>query len=144
MATLMASHTKSVLSASNSVFPGKISPAIAAEWVMPEHPMVSTKASSIMPFFTFKVSLQVPCWGAHQPTPVSYTHLKISKGLLSKCCSLFKVRNVALSFWPSAFPKALNHITTYLSLLSTVFSKKFFCFLSLFLFSSVVYWIGYQ
>ena len=42
---------------------------MAAEWVMPEQPMVSTRASSTTPFFTFRVSLQVPCWGAHQPTP---------------------------------------------------------------------------
>lgn len=45
------------------------SAAMAAEWVMPEQPLVSTSASSMMPFLTFSVSLQVPCWGAHQPTP---------------------------------------------------------------------------
>ena len=43
--------------------------AMAAEWVMPEQPMVSTKASSMMPFLMFRLSLQVPCCGAHQPTP---------------------------------------------------------------------------
>ena len=43
--------------------------AIAAEWVIPEHPMVSTSASWIMPSLTFSVSLQAPCCGAHQPTP---------------------------------------------------------------------------
>ena len=31
--------------------------------------MVSTSASSMTPFFTFSVSLQAPCCGAHQPTP---------------------------------------------------------------------------
>ena len=42
---------------------------MAALWVMPEQPMVSTSASWMMPSFTFSVSLQAPCWGAHQPTP---------------------------------------------------------------------------
>ena len=42
---LMASHTRSVLSASRMVLPMRISDAIAAEWVMPEQPMVSTSAS---------------------------------------------------------------------------------------------------
>jgi len=69
MAVLMASHTKSVFSASRMVLPMRISAAIAAEWVMPEQPKVSTKASSMTPSFTFNVSLQAPCWGAHQPTP---------------------------------------------------------------------------
>ena len=69
MATLMASQTRSVFSASRMVLPGRISPAMAAEWVMPEQPMVSTRASSMTPCFTFRVSLHVPCWGAHQPTP---------------------------------------------------------------------------
>ena len=45
------------------------SAAMAAEWVMPEQPMVSTSASSITPFFTFRLSLQAPCCGAHQPMP---------------------------------------------------------------------------
>ena len=45
------------------------SAAMAAEWVMPEQPRVSTRASSMMPSLTFRVSLQAPCWGAHQPTP---------------------------------------------------------------------------
>ena len=35
--------------------------AIAAECVMPEQPIVSTSASSMMPSFTFRVSLQAPC-----------------------------------------------------------------------------------
>ena len=52
-----------------SVLPGRISAAIAAEWVIPEHPIVSTSASWIIPSLTFNVSLHVPCWGAHQPTP---------------------------------------------------------------------------
>ena len=43
------------------VLPGRISPAIAAEWVMPEQPMVSTRASSMTPFLMFRDSLQVPC-----------------------------------------------------------------------------------
>ena len=55
--------------ASNIVLPGNISEAIAAEWVIPEHPTVSTNASSITPPLTFKVNLQAPCWGAHQPIP---------------------------------------------------------------------------
>ena len=38
MATLMASQTRSVLSASRMVLPGRISAAMAAEWVMPEQP----------------------------------------------------------------------------------------------------------
>ena len=46
-----------------------LSAAMAAEWVIPEHPRVSTRASSMTPFFTFRVSLHAPCWGAHQPTP---------------------------------------------------------------------------
>ena len=37
------------------------SAAIAAEWVMPEQPMVSTSASSMMPFLTLSESLQAPC-----------------------------------------------------------------------------------
>ena len=69
MAVLMASQTRSVFSASRTVLPGRISLAMAAEWVIPEQPMVSTSASSITPFFTFRLSLQVPCWGAHQPMP---------------------------------------------------------------------------
>ena len=69
IAVLIASHTRSVFNASRSVLPGRISDAIAAEWVMPEHPMVSTRASSITPFFTFNESLHAPCWGAHQPIP---------------------------------------------------------------------------
>ena len=47
----------------------RISEAMAAEWVMPEQPRVSTRASSMMPSLTLRVSLQAPCWGAHQPTP---------------------------------------------------------------------------
>ena len=58
---LIASQTRSVLSASRRVLPGRISEAIAAEWVIPEQPIVSTKASWIMPSLTFKVSLQAPC-----------------------------------------------------------------------------------
>ena len=69
MAVLMASQTRSVFRASRMVLPMRISLAMAAEWVMPEHPMVSTRASSMTPFFTFRVSLQAPCWGAHQPMP---------------------------------------------------------------------------
>ncbi len=69
MAVLMASQTRSVLSASKMVLPGRISAAMAAEWVMPEQPMVSTSASSMIPPFTLRVSLQAPCWGAHHPTP---------------------------------------------------------------------------
>ena len=65
----MASHTRSVFSASRIVLPMRISEAMAAEWVMPEQPMVSTRASSMTPFFTFSVSLHAPCWGAHQPIP---------------------------------------------------------------------------
>ena len=56
----MASHTRSVLSASRMVLPGRISAAMAAEWVMPEQPMVSTSASSITPSFTLSVSLHAP------------------------------------------------------------------------------------
>ena len=51
MAVLMASHTRSVFSASRMVLPGRISLAMAAEWVMPEQPMVSTSASSMTPCF---------------------------------------------------------------------------------------------
>lgn len=47
----------------------KKGPNHAAEWVIPEQPNVSTKASSIIPFLTFKVNLHAPCCGAHQPTP---------------------------------------------------------------------------
>ena len=88
MAVLMASQTRSVFRASNRVLPMRISEAMAAEWVMPEQPMVSTKASSMMPSFTFRVSLQAPCWGAHQPMPwvnpemseicLAWTHLPSS------------------------------------------------------------------
>src|SRR5574344_708649 len=88
MAVLMASHTRSVFSASRMVLPTRISEAMAAEWVMPEQPMVSTSASSITPFLTFRVSLHAPCWGAHQPTPwvrpeisvicFAFTHLPAS------------------------------------------------------------------
>ena len=45
IAVLIASHTKSVFNASKIVFPTSISPAIAAECVIPEHPIVSTNAS---------------------------------------------------------------------------------------------------
>ncbi len=45
IAVFIASHTKSVFNASNIVLPGRISDAIAAECVIPEHPIVSTKAS---------------------------------------------------------------------------------------------------
>ena len=41
---------------------------MAAEWVMPEQPMVSTSASWIMPSLTFSVSLQAPCLRAQVPT----------------------------------------------------------------------------
>ena len=51
------------------VLPMRISEAIAAEWVMPEQPIVSTRASSMMPFLIFRLSLHAPCCGAHQPTP---------------------------------------------------------------------------
>ena len=37
----MASQTRSVFKASSKVLPGKISEAIAAEWVIPEQPIVS-------------------------------------------------------------------------------------------------------
>jgi len=43
--------------------------AMAALWVMPEQPITSISASWMIPSLTFKVSLQAPCWGAHQPTP---------------------------------------------------------------------------
>ena len=66
---LYTSHTRSVFRHSSRVLPGRISAAIAAEWVMPEQPMVSTRASWTMPSLTFRVSLQAPCWGAHQPMP---------------------------------------------------------------------------
>ena len=56
----MASHTRSVFSASRMVLPMRISEAMAAEWVIPEQPMVSTSASSMMPFLMFRVSLQAP------------------------------------------------------------------------------------
>ena len=36
---------------------------------MPEQPLVSTSASSITPSLTFRVSLHMPCCGAHQPMP---------------------------------------------------------------------------
>ena len=88
MAVLMASHTRSVFRASRMVLPMRISEAMAAEWVMPEQPMVSTSASSMMPFLMFSVSLQAPCWGAHQPMPwvnpeiseisLAWTHLPSS------------------------------------------------------------------
>ena len=51
------------------VLPMRISEAMAAEWVMPEQPMVSTRASSMTPFLMFRLSLHAPCCGAHQPTP---------------------------------------------------------------------------
>nr|DAN29523.1 MAG TPA: hypothetical protein [Bacteriophage sp.] len=41
----MASQTRSVFRASKIVLPGRISDAIAAEWVIPEQPIVSTNAS---------------------------------------------------------------------------------------------------
>ena len=69
MAVLMASQTKSVFNASRIVLPGRISEAIAAEWVIPEQPIVSTRHSWMTPSFTFSVSLQAPCWGAHHPIP---------------------------------------------------------------------------
>ena len=49
-----------VLRASRIVFPGSISEAIAAECVIPEQPIVSTSASSIIPSFTLRLSLQAP------------------------------------------------------------------------------------
>ena len=61
IAVFIASHTKSVFNASSIVFPTNISPAIAAECVIPEHPIVSTKASWIIPSLTFSVNLQAPC-----------------------------------------------------------------------------------
>ena len=75
IAVLIASQTKSVFKPSNKVLPTNASLAIAAEWVIPEHPTVSINASSMIPSLTFKVSLHAPCCGAHQPIPVSYTHL---------------------------------------------------------------------
>ena len=70
------------------VLPGRISEAMAAEWVMPEQPIVSTRASSMTPSLTLSVSLQAPCCGAHQPTPcvrpemseisLAWTHLPSS------------------------------------------------------------------
>ena len=35
--------------------------SVDAECVIPEHPIVSIRASSITPFLTFKDSLQAPC-----------------------------------------------------------------------------------
>ena len=61
---LIASQTKSEFNASSNVLPDKTSAAIAAECVIPEQPNVSTRASSIIPFFTLSVSLQAPCCGA--------------------------------------------------------------------------------
>ena len=69
MAVLIASQTRSVFSASRMVLPVSTSAAMAAECVMPEHPIVSTNASSMTPSLTLSVSLQAPCWGAHQPMP---------------------------------------------------------------------------
>ena len=67
---------------------GRISEAMAAEWVMPEQPRVSTRASSMTPSLMLRVSLQAPCSGAHQPTPwvrpemslisLAWTHLPSS------------------------------------------------------------------
>ena len=54
-------QTRSVFRASRMVLPGRISAAMAAEWVMPEQPMVSTRASWMTPCFTLRVSLQAPC-----------------------------------------------------------------------------------
>ena len=58
-----------MFNASNIVLPTNISPAIAAECVIPEHPTVSTNASCIIPSLTFNVNLHAPCCGAHQPIP---------------------------------------------------------------------------
>ena len=66
---MIASQTKSVFNASKIVLPGKISDAIAAECVIPEHPIVSTNASWMIPSLTLRVNLHPPCWGAHQPIP---------------------------------------------------------------------------
>ena len=41
--------------------PGKISDAIAAECVIPEHPIVSTNASWMIPSLTLRVNLHPPC-----------------------------------------------------------------------------------
>jgi len=82
---LIASHTRSVFIASRIVLPVRISAAIAAEWVIPVHPSVSTSASCMMPSFTLSVSLQAPCWGAHQPTPCVSPEIS----LISFACTHF-------------------------------------------------------
>ena len=58
-----------MFSASSIVLPVSISPAMAADCVIPEHPIVSINASCITPSFMFNVNLHAPCCGAHQPIP---------------------------------------------------------------------------
>ena len=55
------------------VLPGSTSAAIAAEWVIPEHPMVSTRASSIIPFFNIKGELAGALLGCAPAYAVSKT-----------------------------------------------------------------------
>ena len=99
MAVLIASQTRSVFIASRMVLPGRISAAMAAECVMPEQPMVSTSASSMTPSLTFRVSLQAPCCGAHQPTP--WVRPEIS--LISLACTHFPSSGIGAGPWLGPF-----------------------------------------
>ena len=103
---LIASQTKSVFKASNIVLPGKISEAIAAEWVIPEHPIVSTNASSIIPSLTLRVNLHAPCWGAHQPIP----WVKPEISFTSLACTHLPSSGIGAAPWFG--PLAITHISS--------------------------------
>ena len=68
---------------------------MAAEWVMPEQPRVSTSASSMMPFLTFSVSLHAPCCGAHQPTPC----VKPEMSVISFACTQLPSSGMGAGPW---------------------------------------------
>ena len=68
MAVLMASQTRSVFNASKRVLPGRISAAMAADCVMPLHPITSISASWMMPSLIFRDNLQAPCFNPQVPT----------------------------------------------------------------------------
>ena len=99
IAVFIASHTKSVFNASNIVFPVKISPAIAAECVIPEHPIVSINASWIIPSFTFNVNLHAPCCGAHHPIPC----VKPDMSLISFAFTHFPSSGIGAGPWSTPF-----------------------------------------
>ena len=105
------------------VLPGRISEAMAAEWVMPEQPRVSTRHSSMMPSLTFSVSLQAPCWGAHQPTPC----VRPEMSLISLACTHLPSSGMGAGPWYA--PLATGHMFSTsavycMPLLSFVFNPR--------------------